>query len=406
MALAAVSKAKPQRYREGALYQRASDGLWVATIEAGWTAKGTRRRVTVSGRTEAAARRKLRDKRLQIEREGLTSVSSRATVKTWAAEWLGIQERRLAPNSFAATRSAVTRWIVPTIGHKRFDLLTPADVRAVATAQRADGRSSSTQLRTHSVLTSLLKAAMAEGYPVPQRLLVVGKPARAISDRTDMSVPEAVALLEQASLCIPHASRYVAALLQGMRQGEALGLTREQVDLERNTLTISWQLQSLRYRVPRDRSSGFRVPDGYEARHLRGALHLVRPKSESGKRVIPLVPWMRSALEAWLTVAPDSPHGLVWPNLDGEPTYYKIDDEEWYALQSAADVHHPTGRWYTIHEARHTTATLLLEAGIDPAVITAILGHSSIVTSRSYMHVNQRPALAALELVAQRLQLG
>ena len=42
-----------------------------------------------------------------------------------------------------------------------------------------------------------------------------------------------------------------------------------------------------------------------------------------------------------------------------------------------------------LHEARNTTATLLVEAGVDPKIIKAILGHSSIVTSRGYLHVNQ-----------------
>jgi hypothetical protein len=77
-----------------------------------------------------------------------------------------------------------------------------------------------------------------------------------------------------------------------MRQGEALGLTWPMVDLDAESLTISWQLQSLRYNEPRKPSSGFRIPDGYEARQLKGTLHLVRPKSAKGWRVIPLVEWM------------------------------------------------------------------------------------------------------------------
>ena len=96
----------------------------------------------------------------------------------------------------------------------------------------------------------------------------------------------------------------------------------------------------------------------------------------------------------------------MWLTADDSPRYYKDDDAEWYALQEAAGVRHPTGRLYTIHEARHTTAQLLMEARVDPAVVTAILGHSSIVTSRGYMHAKQTHTLDALEQVAERLQLG
>lgn len=402
---ARLSKAKRQDYGDGSLYQRKSDGLWIGTLEAGWTAEGRRRRVTVSAKTEPLAKRKLRDKRLELDRDGVTAVSARDTVKVWAETWLPIEQRRLAPNSYNATETAVNRWIIPTIGRKRFDALTPADVRAVADAQRDAGLAGSTQVRTHSALMSLLKAAVLEGYPVPQRVLMTKPPAGSKSDRTDVPLDEALAVLEQASY-LPHGSRYVAGLLQGLRQGEALGMEWDRIDFDANTMTVDWQLQPLKYKIARDRKSGFRIPDGYEARQLKGQLHLVRPKSDSGRRVIPLVPWMRAALLHWRDIAPPSPHGLVWPNLNGDPTYYKVDDAEWYGLQGAAEVGHPGGRYYTIHETRHTTATLLMEAGVDPVVIQAIIGHSSILTTRMYQHVKQGPAMAALEQVAERLQLG
>ena len=399
-----MSKDKRQVYGDGGLYQR-SDGVWVGTIEAGWTASGTRKRVTVSSKDKTTAKRKLRDKQREIERDGVTNVSARATVKSWADEWIVMEESELAPKAFIATRSAVTKWIVPTIGHKRFELLTPADVRKVATTQSAAGRAGTTQLRTHSVLMKMLKAAQLEGYPVPPRVLAVKAPGKNLNDRKDIPVDQALGILQQAA-ALPHGSRFVAALLQGLRQAEALGMTWDRIDFDANTMTVDWQLQPLPYRIKRDRTSGFRVPTGYEARQLKGALHLVRPKSSSGWRVIPMVPWMRSALLAWQDAAPESPHGLVWPNPDGSPKTAKADDAEWYGLQAAAEVAHPAGRNYTTHESRHTTVTLLLEAKVDPAIIAAIVGHSSIISRRAYEHVNHAPALEALAQVAKRLELG
>ena len=54
---------------------------------------------------------------------------------------------------------------------------------------------------------------------------------------------------------------------------------------------------------------------------------------------------------------------------------------------------------------RHSTATLLMESGIDPVVITSILGHSSITTSQGYMHSDLTQSRRALEAVAGRLGL-
>lgn len=52
------------------------------------------------------------------------------------------------------------------------------------------------------------------------------------------------------------------------------------------------------------------------------------------------------------------------------------------------------------HDLRHTAATRMAEAGIDPFTIAAILGHKSIAMTASYSHATQqakRRAVAALE---------
>ena len=400
-----MAERKRRQYATGSVYKRASDGKWVGTIEAGWTERGTRRRITVTGKSEPEVKAKLKERQRQIAREGVPQASHRTTVKAWAEEWLGMRQRTVRPKPWATDASAVRKWIVPTIGHKRLDALSPADIRAVANAQRAAGKSTTTAKRTHTTLTGMLRAAILEGHNVPERVLLVAAPEIAVNDRDAMTVPEALAILREASF-LPHGSRWAMAFLHGMRQGECLGLTREAVDLERGLVTVEWQLQPLPYLDRRNKALGFRVPDGYEVRHLTGAYHLTRPKSKKGFRLIPLVPAMREALADWLAIAPANPWGLVWPTENGQPSNAKQDLEEWYALQGTAGVGHPAGRYYYVHEARHATATRLKEEGVDDHTITALLGHSSILTSRGYMHTSHAAALDALARVAQRYELG
>ena len=55
---------------------------------------------------------------------------------------------------------------------------------------------------------------------------------------------------------------------------------------------------------------------------------------------------------------------------------------------------------FRFHDLRHTAATRMGEAGIDPFTIAAILGHKSIAMTASYTHATQqakRRAVAALE---------
>ncbi len=392
-------------YKSGTVFQRAN-GRWVGRIDVGYTASGSRRYVEVSGADEATVTKRLDDKRKQIEREGLPDAgTSRTTVRTWAQQWLALTERTVRPKTWATNRSAVTRWIIPTIGKKELANLTPADIRSVILAIEQAGRSSSTALRAQVVLTKMLKDAIVEGHPVKQRVLMVSAPTAGANDRDAVDYEHALDLLKAAALR-RDGSRWVAALLQGMRQGECLGLTWKAVDLDKGTLDVSWQLQALPY-TDATRTK-FRVPRNYEVRHLWKSYHLVRPKTQKGYRIIPLTPWMVAALTQWRTEAPKSPYDLVWPREDGLPQDPKVDTARWRDLQDeaqVASVDGTQGRRYVLHEARHTTATLLMEAGVSDVVTTSILGHSSITVSRGYQHAADRLTRQAMETISERFGL-
>jgi integrase len=394
-------------YKTGSVFQRSSDGRWLGTIEAGYTANGGRRRITVSASTRSAVLRKIRDKKLELEREGHRNVKRTITVAKWSQAWLDAIQPKVRPSAYE-TDKAAAKVIVAAIGHIKLGDLSPADVRDVAVYLRKQGKSTSTALRYHGSLMRMLKAASLDGYAIPPNVLLTEKPTKAVSDREAVPVEQAIKALTHIA-AMPDGSRWALAFLQGLRQAEALGLTWEQVDLDAGTLTISWQLKNLRYNVKGDPSKGFQIPDGYEARHLVGASHLVRPKSVAGWRKIPLVPWAVSALRKWREIAPVNDMGLVWPG-----PFYKgalrarnaaNDRGEWEAIQKAAKIAHRTGRPYVVHEIRHSTATLLMELGVPESVRIAIMGHSSIAVTHGYEHVDVSQARAALEQMAERLRL-
>lgn len=387
-------------YGSGSVYKRKSDGRYCATIEAGYTKTGGRRRITVTGKTEAEAKTKRKLKLRELDRDQ-AHTSERTTVKAWSDTWLAMTEKTSRPKTHTKDRAAVRQWIVPTIGARRLDQLTPADRRAVTKAITDAGRTTTSAHAYQGTLTRLLKAAAQEGHRVPANALAFTPPSVAVNDRQAIPIRDVLSMLEVASW-LPHGSRWVAAFLEGLRQGECLGLTWDEVDDE--TLTICWQLQPLPYLDKHDRSKGFRVPDGYEARQLDRRMHLVRPKSKAGWRVIPLIPEVAAALNVWRTQAPThNPHGLVWPAANGAPANAWQDSEEWKALQDTAGVRHPNGRHYHLHEARHTTATILMEMGVPESVRIAIMGHSSIAVTRGYEHVDLTQAREALRGAAGRL---
>lgn len=380
---------------------------WVGSYEAGWTTKGVRARRRVKAPTEKECRVRLLAAMRQADQAAPT-VGARPTVHSWAGDWLAITVTTQRPSTWATNRSAIRRWIDPTIGKRKLEDLTPRDVRSVARAVRAAGMAGSTAVRAHAVLMWMLKDAIREGHKVPPAVLLVEGPGVGESDRDAIPLDDALAILAVAS-SRPDASRWVAALLQGMRPAECRGLTWRCVDFERHEIDVSWQLKALPYVVARDRTSGFRIPDDYTVRQVQGATHLVRPKTERGRRIIPMIPVMEAALLAWKAAAPRSKVGLVWPDADGGPRDDKDDRAAWAGLTDVARVacvdDDDQGRRYALYEARHTAAVLLRASGAEDEDITAILGHSSILSSRAYLHATSESTRHALEGVAQRLRL-
>lgn len=386
----------------GSVYYDKTRNRWVGTYDAGWTTRGTRRRRKVTAPTERAARQKLLAAIRATQSDDPTT-GGHPTIKRWADTWETITVRTLRPTSWQANHSLLTRWIIPTIGHRRLDQLTPGDIRAITKAMTDHGLAPATARRAHATLIKMLRDARAEGHHIPQAALDTKGGSRGETDRDAIPLPDALTILATA-LQRPDAARWVAALLQGMRPAECRGLTWAAIDLTTGTVDVSWQAKPLPYNIPRDRDSGFRVPVGYTARHLTGAWHLVRPKTAAGRRIIPLVPWMVAALEQWRTVAPESRWGLVWPAEDGGPRRDDDDRADWVGLCDEARVakvdEHLHGRRYALYEARHTTATLLKRAKVDDTTITAIMGHATILSTNPYLHTDQVRARAALTDVA------
>lgn len=404
--------AKKQKRRPkgtGGVYQRA-DGYWVGTIEAGWDSRGKRRRLYVTGKTKTICLQRLRDREREIAREGIPAegVNRNITVKAYCEQWLIGRAATARPSTYTADRSAVTQWIIPTIGHVRLDRLSADQVRSVATACLDAGRKETTARRAHNVLSGILDRAVQDGLTIPPGALRADAPAKNESDRGAIPLSDARDIIRCAQ-DLDDGSRWMFALLEAPRPAEALGLTWDRVDLDRGEVDLSWQLKPLPYRVARVRDSGFRVPRGYEARQLVGRWHLVRPKTAAGKRVIPLIPWMVEALGEWREKCPESPHGLVWPGVDGRPMDDKADRQAWRDLcdvAQVASVEGAQGRRYDLYEARHTTASLLRASGASDDEIEAVLGHSSITSSRTYIHITIDQTRDSLARAGDNLRIG
>ena len=170
--------------------------------------------------------------------------------------------------------------------------------------------------------------------------------------------------------------------MTGMRRGEALGLRWSDVDLENGRLSVRRAL----------------IPSGRE-------VIVSEPKTIKGRRVIAIDPGTIEVLkgqaarqldeqkewdDAWVET------GLVFTQENGAA----LDPETVtrYFRQAVKRSMLPAIR---LHDLRHTHATLALQAGIHPKVVSERLGHATIsITLDTYSHAVPAMQEEAAALIA------
>lgn len=381
---------------DGGLYQRAN-GLWVGSYTVP-TEDGSRRRAYVQSMDRNKCIDKLKKLRADVD-EGTLPVTSKTTVAEWLDRWITeIHGPSLRPTTLRDYRGTICHDITPHIGSKRLDRLTPAHVRQM----QRDIKSSRQAQKARIVLQRALTDAVREGMLRRNVAELVHKPGHVTKERQPLSAAQAKTLLRVATKTgDPMASRWAAALLFGARQGELLGLQWDRVDLDNGAVDLAWQLQRLnqshgcgqpdddgvypckRVRVGFCPQRRWELPRGFEYQVLHRSLVLTRPKTKSGTRKVPIPAPLWALLEQHPR-GDANPHNLVWHHDDGRPISPRDDYTNWQDALTAAQL--PAA---PLHVARNTTATLLLEAGVDATIIQAILGHSNVVTTRGYQYVDQ-----------------
>lgn len=408
---------KKRNHGDGALYELKSRGLWRGVVDLGFDAEGRRVQKYVHARTQRACRDKLEALKREISEHG-APLDKQASVADFAAHWLEhIAKPDVDPNTYTTYKSMVNRWIVPTLGRKKLHALLPSDVLALRTAILDAGRAASTARQAHIVLRRILDAARAERL-TPRNVAEDVKAPRADKGvRGALTTPQALAILAAAA-AMPNAAgaRWWLKLLGGPRQGEILGATLEDLDLDAGVLRISWKLEEVArehgcdaaapcgyVQAARCPKARWRIPDGFEHRHLTGAWHLTRPKSRTG-RVVPLIPQLVEAIRRHLsaTASLPNPHGLIWHDGTGEPIRPRADAAQWRDLLVTAGVidereNRAGGTPLTGHCARHTTVTVLASLGVDHQLIGEIVGHSSVQVTEMYRHAQAEEKRAAME---------
>ncbi|MHD0300175.1 tyrosine-type recombinase/integrase [Rhodococcus qingshengii] len=399
------------------------DGVYVCRFYVGTAPDGRRLTRTVSSKSWQTCISKAKILRDDIASGNLED-ESRMKVSAWLDYWIDtIAKPRVRPRVWEVYKSAIRNNVTPHIGGRPLKDLKPADVRAMHKAIIEAGKSTRTAEIAHNILGRALRDAKSEGLVKDNVCEIVDKPKVIMNSRGSLTSDEARAVLTTAAKYnTPLAARWAMALLTGSRQGECLGLTWDRVDFDNNLIDISWQLQ----RVPSIHGCGPKSADGtfpcgkaasrtstcpqrkwdvgpgFMMIDIGDPVRaLTLPKTTRSIRYIPMIAPLAAALKEHKERSEPNRYNLVWVGENGRPVGAAEDSEAWADALAAA-----SAPKVPLHAARHTTASLLLEAGVPIEVIAQILGHSSILITAGYAHLNQDTARAALGKLDNLIQIA
>jgi integrase len=356
-----------RKLADGTWWGQTSLGYEVSYDERGQPLKRRRIRRSVRGRNRAEVVDKL--KALRAQGKGQRGAAGR-TVEAFLTDWLKRTRLRVRPSTWESYESYVTTHLSPTLGHLRLEQLTAEHVQKLCLGVHKRGLSPRTVAKVRAVLRNALNDAKRDRLVAYNAAEYVDLPRVESSAVPAMTPADAVAVLAAVR---NHriAPMVEVALATGLRQGELLGLSWQDVDLDAGRITVRRALQ---------RVNGKRV--------------LVEPKTRKSRRTLPLT---AAAVEALRTlrqsqfvitlpaIADAQPFSdLVFRTPHGDPIDAKELTHTFQRLLAAAEL--PKMRW---HDLRHGTASLLIAQGVDLRVVMEVLGHSTItLTANTYAHVS------------------
>jgi integrase len=329
---------------------------------------------------------------LERERDSGTArpPGQRWTVAGWLEHWIGniAAPPHIAENTHAGYRVDIVKHLVPGIGAHRLEKLTPEHVERLYAKLQRNGMSPGGVHHVHRTLRAALNEAVRRSHLGRNPVLLAKAPKLTEKEVEPYGIEEVQRLLDVASER-HNSARWALALALGLRQGEALGLRWEDVDLDHGVLRVRRSRLRPKYAHGCGGTCGQTPGTCPQRVNIRSAVGAV--KSKAGRRTIGLPPQLVALLRAHRAeqeqereLARQLWHneGWVFASPTGEPLNPNTDYHEWKRLLRGAGL-----REARLHDARHTAATVLVLLDVPVRTVMSLMGWSSVEMAARYQHV-------------------
>lgn len=274
----------------------------------------------------------------------------RLTLGTALGLWQEVNSERWRSKTQVVNASAAGH--LAAIASVRVDRLTPEAVR-----DAVESLSPYVARQAVNAVKGAVKHARSLGYEVVPATVSMPSPRPPETTQRALSVEEVQALA--AEIGPPHGDVVELLAYTGLRVGELSGLEVRDYNPGRSRLSVvravSWP---------------------------RGGAIIGEPKTEAGKRTVPVTRAARSIIEHRIAERPDEERHPYAPLVLGPRRGARFNPNNWRRDARWKEALDALGLGRVrLHDLRHTYASLVRRSGADIYVLQKVLGHREIATT-------------------------
>ncbi len=269
-----------------------------------------------------------------------------------ATQWQLLHEEEVSQSTSKRYRPCIER-AVEHFGNKFIKEITAEDINRFVTDFSKKYTALKTVKMQRSVINLIFNFAALKGYISSNPCLYVPLPKNLTKSQRVLPEVDEVEKIKKSIKCTFGLYAYLL-LCTGMRRGEALALTSDDIDFNNNVIHINKSVI-----------------------HISNKPEVVLPKTAAGIRDVILPDCLK-------TVLPKT-KGILFSNENGEYLHQSNFNRLWkkYKEESGVSI--------TPHQLRHAYATMLYDAGIEDKDAQTLLGHTNITLTRDiYTHISTR----------------
>ena len=372
-------KRRKSEYGDGAIWSElTSKGtrVWKVEVTIGRSQDGTTKKTRRTAHSKAEAikiRRELNSLKLQ----GVLEKQKVRVLLEFSEHWLSeVKPHQVRETTLSDYRFRLNKYIYPYLGTLAVREITPHQIHNWVNTLTSQGLGTNTVNGARRILFGVMRHAQRQGVistnPVSATDALKQKPDEPTQVRPHWSLAECQQALRQASTW-PEMDLFLhLAIYLGFRHGEILGLRWRDVDLTGNVISVNHTLRGLSRLTTQGTKLG---------------LVLNPPKTESSRRTLTIPPKVKDAIirhQTW-QASRMAQKPSEWPESDMVfTTSVGTPIDQTNNLKKFKSFIMKNGlRYIRVHDLRHSSAVMALEAGATIESISQALGHSGIEITKT-----------------------